>query len=60
MQDLKRGLAGTLVLVEAVAAGQRDQGLAQRVLMSAVDGVGTAPAGGLARGGEVLVDQCGQ
>jgi hypothetical protein len=60
MQDLQGGFAGAPVLVEVMAAGQGDQGLAQHVLMAAVDGVGTAPAGGLAGAGEVLMDQCGQ
>lgn len=60
MQDLQSGLSGALVFVELLAGGQGDQGLAKCVLMAAVDGVGTAPAGGFAGHREVLVHQFDQ
>ncbi len=46
VQDVHGGVAGAVVLVEAVARGQRDQGLVQDVLVTAEHGVCAAPAGG--------------
>ena len=47
VEDMNCGLAGAVVLIEAVASGQRDQRLAQHVLVPAVHGVRAASAGGL-------------
>jgi hypothetical protein len=56
VQYLQRGLAGTFVIVEAGARGQRNQGLS-RVLVSAVHGV---RAVGIVRGRQMLAAQRGQ
>src|SRR5215467_2451996 len=40
------GLTGVLVLLERLTRGQRDDGLAQHVLVPAVHGCGATPAGG--------------
>ncbi len=39
MQHVQRRLTRTFVVVESAARLQRDQGLAQRMFMAAVDGV---------------------
>ena len=44
VQYLDRGLAGTFVIVETGARGQGNQGLSQRVLVTAVHGVRAAAA----------------
>ena len=49
-QYLDRGLARTFVIVEAGARGQGNQGLSQRVLVSAVHGVRAAATVGVVRG----------
>ena len=48
MQDVTGGLAGVLVLGERLPGRQRDHSLAEYVLVTAVDGVGTTPTGSAA------------
>jgi hypothetical protein len=60
VQYLDRGLAGTLVIVQAGARGQSNQGLSQRVLVTAVDGVRAAAAVGVVGGRQVLAGERGQ
>ena len=59
-QHLQRGFAGAFVLVQLTARRQRDQGLAQRVLVTAVDGVRAAPAADRAGGLQVLPRERGE
>ena len=54
------GLARVLVLVEVAAGPQGDQGLAQDVLVPAVDRVGASAAGRRPRRLQVVADQRGQ
>src|SRR4029079_9923239 len=60
VQHLERRLARVLVLVQLGACPQSDQGLAQDVLVSAVQRVGASTAGGRPRRLQVMADQCGQ
>ena len=60
VQYLDRGLAGTVVIVEAGAGGQGDQGLSQRVLVTAVHGVRAAAAVGVVGGCQMLSAKRGQ
>jgi hypothetical protein len=60
VQYLQRGLAGTFMIVEAAARGQGNQGLSQRVLVSAVHGVRAAAAVGVVRGRQMLSAERGQ
>ena len=53
LNDLQGRLAGVLMIVEDALSHQRDQGLTQDMLVTAVDGVGAAAAGAVV-GGEVL------
>ena len=46
MQDVDGRLAGVRVLAELLPRRQRDERLAQGVLVAAIDGVGAAAAGG--------------
>jgi hypothetical protein len=47
LEDLNGRLTGILVLIEVGASTQRDHGLAERVFVAAVNGVGTAAARGV-------------
>ena len=49
VQDLQRRFAVSLVLIQFAARLQRDQGLAQRVLVAAVDGVRASATAGRSR-----------
>jgi hypothetical protein len=60
VQYLDRGLARTFVIVEAAARGQGNQGLSQRVLVSAVHGVSAAAAVGVVGGRQMLSGERGQ
>ncbi len=60
MQHLHRGLAGALVIIEAVAGGQRHQRLPQAVLVPAVHRVRAAAAGGGAGGFQVFTRESGE
>ncbi|HEY5783526.1 MAG TPA: hypothetical protein VIT65_02005, partial [Microlunatus sp.] len=60
VENLDGGLTGVLVLVQACAGPQRDQGLPKDVFVASVDGVGAATAGGCQRDAQVLADQRGQ
>ena len=57
VEDVDGGLARVLVLVERLARGERDQGLAQRVLVPAVHRPGAASAGRGASNLELLTGQ---
>ena len=48
LQHVHSGLSGVLVLTEPATRDHRNQRLAKYVLVTAVDGVGAAPAGSLA------------
>jgi hypothetical protein len=56
VEDLECCFSGVLVFVELRAGTQRDEGLAEGVLVSSVDGVGAPTAGGLGRWLEVPDD----
>jgi hypothetical protein len=60
VEHLDGGFTRVLVLVQARAGPQRDQGLPQDVFVASVDRVRAATAGRSQRGGEVLADQCGE
>jgi len=60
VQDVDGGLAWVLVLVEPLAGRERDDGLPERVLMSAVHGVRCAATGGGLGEVQLLARQGGQ
>ena len=59
-QHLQGGLACGLVLGEFLSGCQRDHGLTQGVIVSAVHGVGGPAAGRRLGGGDLLVDHAAQ
>jgi hypothetical protein len=59
-QYLQRGVARTFVIIETGARGQRNQGLSQRVLVTAVHGVRAAAAVGIVGGCQMLSAKRGQ
>ncbi|NED61103.1 hypothetical protein G3I15_09225, partial [Streptomyces sp. SID10244] len=59
-QNLQAGFAGALMIGEAVAGDQRDDGLSQAVIGAAVEGVCRATAASGMGGGQESVDEFGK